>query len=735
MIDNKTQRLSLPLPNVDNYLEDDVVRLSEALEILDKKVATVGDDGKIQVEQLPAIALTDTFPVASQEEMLSLNSQPGDVAIRSDVSKSFILMQAPASVLGNWKELLNDAVVRLTPQIRESLRRSYAEAGYNLVDGSFEAGGAVATATDVLLFEANGKAYSGSGPFPQYISSGTIPSAGFIDQSNKLLAMSVIHFTRTGSFAGGGSATAGVSALLHSDGYYYTPRTGSITVAAGSSPDSLWKCVGLLNGYGINDVRNWTENLADISGNNTKLQLMADSLGAGGEIIFPAGTTTSFDKIDIKSKDFTISGCGYIDGVIRAYNGAYAVSTDLYMNFKINDECRFRTSRNLDAAIQLCYLRIAAIGFSQCDGFTHCIRKLSTSELPNPVTTGQNVNRVTVSNAKYDNCDYFIKSGTSAGVNFDAADWIITHCEGHANIDHIVFDTIDGLTVSDNIMFFPGYQAQSAVKRSHVRIENGATWVNIHDNKFFESGGTSVYLNKCARYSLHDNLYAFGAQRVPVPQIVVTGSPLSGDFFSQSTIHDETMVQCGGEGISIGAKSGRVKVHHNNIQNPSSPAYYYGAAERPAAIGIIVDIDTVAVEVCDNTTSAGTNQLAAVNNIYRSNIYRNNIIDNILPGFGIRTESTIKTMAITSGTSAIDVTAWEAVTVAVAASFGLTTIANTGQTKVITITNTGTSPFNIVHSANLKLAGSVNATLTVGSSLTLRVANGGAATEVSRAII
>ena len=627
-----------------------------------------------------------------------------------------------------WKIYDFDAIGKLNPQIREALRRSYAEAGYNVV-GTFHAGFTLVNANDVGIDLATGKGYTGpAGP----VASGTNPaSGGFVDQSNKLLAISVIHFTRTGSFAVGGSATAGVSALLHSDGYYYTPRTGSITVAAGSSPDSLWKCVGLLNGYGVNDVRNWTDNLADIGGNNTKLQLMADSLGVGGEIIFPAGTTTSFDKIDIKSKDFTISGCGYIDGVIRVYNRAYAVSTDLYMNFKVSDECRFRTLRSLDAAIQLCYLRVAAIGFSQCYGFTYCIRKLSTSELPNPVTTGQNVNRVTVSNAKYDNCDYFIKSGTSAGVNFDAADWTITHCEGIANIDHIMFDTIDGLTVSDNIMFFPGYQTQSAVKRSHVRIENGATWVNIHDNKFFESGGTSVYLNKCARYSLHDNLYAFGAQRVPVPQIVVTGSPLSGDFFSQSTIHDETVVQCGGEGISIGAKSGRVKVHHNNIQNPSSPAYYYGAAARPAAIGIIVDIDTVAVEVCDNTTSAGTNQLAAVAN----NIYRNNIIDNISAGFGIRTESTIKTMAITSGTSAIDVTTWEAVTVAVAASFGLTTVVNTGQTKVITITNTGTSSFNVVHSVNLKLAGSVNATLTVGSSLTLRVANGGAATEVSRAII
>lgn len=113
MIDNKTQRLALPLPNVDNYLEDDVARLADALTILDEKVATVGSDGKIPVEQIPAVALTDTFPVSSEAAMLSLDAQPGDVAIREDLSKSFILMSAPATMLGNWKEIVNDALVQL----------------------------------------------------------------------------------------------------------------------------------------------------------------------------------------------------------------------------------------------------------------------------------------------------------------------------------------------------------------------------------------------------------------------------------------------------------------------------------------------------------------------------------------------------------------------------------------------------------------------------------------------
>lgn len=121
MIDNKTQRLALPLPNVDNYLEDDVGRLADALTIIDQKVATVGDDGKIPVSQIPAVALTDTFPVNSEADMLALNAQPGDVAIRNDLSKSFILMAAPATMLGNWKEIVNDALAQLASNDGERL--------------------------------------------------------------------------------------------------------------------------------------------------------------------------------------------------------------------------------------------------------------------------------------------------------------------------------------------------------------------------------------------------------------------------------------------------------------------------------------------------------------------------------------------------------------------------------------------------------------------------------------
>lgn len=83
-----------------------------------------------------------------------------------------------------WKAYSFDAIGKLTPQIRESLRRSYAEAGYNVV-GTFQEGFTLVNDSDVALDEATGKAFSG--PSGAYVT-GTNPwSGGFVDESGKLL--------------------------------------------------------------------------------------------------------------------------------------------------------------------------------------------------------------------------------------------------------------------------------------------------------------------------------------------------------------------------------------------------------------------------------------------------------------------------------------------------------------------------------------------------------------------
>lgn len=69
-------------------------------------VPVLGSDGKLDNSILPALALTDVYTVDSESAMLALNAQQGDVAIRSDVNKTYILSQSPASTLSNWVELL-----------------------------------------------------------------------------------------------------------------------------------------------------------------------------------------------------------------------------------------------------------------------------------------------------------------------------------------------------------------------------------------------------------------------------------------------------------------------------------------------------------------------------------------------------------------------------------------------------------------------------------------------------
>lgn len=68
----------------------------------------------LQNSDLPAIAITDTFVVNSQAAMLALSTaERGDVAVRTDLNKSFILKgDNPASLL-DWQELLTptDAVL------------------------------------------------------------------------------------------------------------------------------------------------------------------------------------------------------------------------------------------------------------------------------------------------------------------------------------------------------------------------------------------------------------------------------------------------------------------------------------------------------------------------------------------------------------------------------------------------------------------------------------------------
>lgn len=68
--------------------------------------ASLDGSGKVPAAQLPAITITDTFVVASQVAMLALTAETGDVAVRSDQNKTYILKGSNPATLGDWQELL-----------------------------------------------------------------------------------------------------------------------------------------------------------------------------------------------------------------------------------------------------------------------------------------------------------------------------------------------------------------------------------------------------------------------------------------------------------------------------------------------------------------------------------------------------------------------------------------------------------------------------------------------------
>ena len=76
-------------------------------------IPILDSNGKLAESVIPAVAITDTYVVATETAMLALSAQKGDIAIRSDLNKSFVLQATPASTLANWKELLTptDAVL------------------------------------------------------------------------------------------------------------------------------------------------------------------------------------------------------------------------------------------------------------------------------------------------------------------------------------------------------------------------------------------------------------------------------------------------------------------------------------------------------------------------------------------------------------------------------------------------------------------------------------------------
>ncbi|RWX68933.1 hypothetical protein EN780_07875 [Mesorhizobium sp. M4B.F.Ca.ET.089.01.1.1] len=106
------------------------------------QVPLLDSGGLLDTSILPAIAITDVYEVASQSAMLALTAQKGDVAIRTDLNKTFALATNSPSTLADWKELRTPtdivlAVAGLTGTITASaLKTALAIVAADITDAS-----------------------------------------------------------------------------------------------------------------------------------------------------------------------------------------------------------------------------------------------------------------------------------------------------------------------------------------------------------------------------------------------------------------------------------------------------------------------------------------------------------------------------------------------------------------------------------------------------------------------
>lgn len=230
-------------------------------------VAPLGADAKIGEQYLPAVAITDTFVAATEAAMLALSAERGDLCVRSDLNKSFVLAAAPASTLANWVELRTptDAVLSvagrtgavtlatgditgldaaLAGKAATGHTHTKADVGLGSVDNTADANKPISAATQAALdgkqsLTANLTSWSGIAPAAKQDTLGYTPAR--LDT----LEQSFTGGTRTpGRDLGAGSIT-----LDPGNGpNQYISNTGARTITAPSYDGSfrLW----IFNGAG-----------------------------------------------------------------------------------------------------------------------------------------------------------------------------------------------------------------------------------------------------------------------------------------------------------------------------------------------------------------------------------------------------------------------------------------------------------------------------------------------------
>lgn len=107
--------------------------------------------GLVPTAQLPPLAINETFTVASQTAMLALTAQRGDIAIRTDNGRTYVLSTDAPATLADWKEVLASGQVQSVAGKTGVVSLVKADVGLGSVDNTSDLAKPISTATQTAL--------------------------------------------------------------------------------------------------------------------------------------------------------------------------------------------------------------------------------------------------------------------------------------------------------------------------------------------------------------------------------------------------------------------------------------------------------------------------------------------------------------------------------------------------------------------------------------------------------
>jgi hypothetical protein len=118
--------------------------------------------GTLSSAQLPPLAVNKTDVVASQAAMLALVSERGDMAIRTDNGKTYVLSTDSPGTLADWKEITASGAVASVAGKTGTVTLVKGDVGLGNVDNTSDASKPVSTAQQTALNAKEGTIAAGT---------------------------------------------------------------------------------------------------------------------------------------------------------------------------------------------------------------------------------------------------------------------------------------------------------------------------------------------------------------------------------------------------------------------------------------------------------------------------------------------------------------------------------------------------------------------------------------------